>query len=141
MNPPTVDQPLKVLFENRFRKPVERVVSLKGDASARKLFRLSAASRTAIGVVNPDFQENRAFLEFSRHFRTYGLPVPEIYAEDLNLGIYLEEDLGDTTLFQFLTANRVTDRLSNETLTLYRKVVELLPRSHIIDCLSKLNLG
>jgi aminoglycoside/choline kinase family phosphotransferase len=42
------------------------------------------------------------FLEFSRHFRRHGLPVPEIYAEDLSQGAYLEEDLGDTTLFEFL---------------------------------------
>ena len=41
------------------------------------------------------------FLEFSKHFRKHGLPVPEIYAEDLDHGAYLEEDFGDTTLFQF----------------------------------------
>jgi len=123
--------PLAALFEGRFREPVERVVPLKGDASARRLFRLSAGSRTAVGVVNPDLQENRAFLEFSRHFRACGLPVPEIYAEALDQGMYLEEDLGDTTLFQFLTANRTKDGLSTETVALYRKVVELLPRFQI----------
>ena len=126
-----LDQPLKVLFESRFHEPVERVAPLKGDASDRKVLRLSAASRTAIGVVNPDAQENRAFLEFSRHFKKCGLPVPEIYAEDLDRGIYLEEDLGDTTLFQFLSANRAEGGLSSETLDLYRKVVELLPRFQI----------
>lgn len=126
-----LDQPLRVLFAGRFGEPVESVAPLKGDASYRKLYRLSAGSRTAIGVVNPDVQENRAFLEFSRHFRQCGLPVPEIYAEDLDRGIYLEEDLGDTTLFQFLTANRVKDGLSQETLSLYRKAVEFLPRFQI----------
>jgi aminoglycoside/choline kinase family phosphotransferase len=131
MNPSMRDQPLTVLFASRFREAVQSVVPVKGDASDRKLFRLSAASRTAIGVVNPDALENRAFLEFSRHFRKFGLPVPEIYAEDLDRGIYLEEDLGDTTLFQFLTANRTEGGLSSETLDLYRKVVALLPRFQI----------
>jgi len=131
MNPPMLEEPLKTLFEARFREPVERVTPLKGDASARKLFRLTGASRTAIGVVNPDLRENRAFLEFSRHFRTCGLPVPEIYADDLDRGVYLEEDLGDTTLFQFLSANRAEGGLSSETLDLYRRVVELLPRFQI----------
>ncbi len=126
-----LEQPLKDLFQSRFRETVESVVPLKGDASDRKLFRLTAASRTAIGVVNPDALENRAFLEFSRHFRTCGLPVPEIYADDLARGVYLEEDLGDTTLFQFLTANRAEGELSSETLDLYRRVVELLPRFQI----------
>ena len=131
MNLEPFDQPLRGLFESRFREPVKRVAALKGDASSRKLFRLSAASRTAIGVVNPDSRENRAFLEFSHHFRAYGLPVPKIYAEDLERGMYLEEDLGDTTLFQFLTATRIDDGLSRQTLDLYRKVVELLPRFQI----------
>jgi aminoglycoside/choline kinase family phosphotransferase len=126
-----LEQSLKVLFQSRFGEPVERVVLLKGDASDRKIFRLTAASRTAIGVVNPDALENRAFLEFSRHFRTCRLPVPEIYSVDLDRGMYLEEDLGDTTLFQFLTANRVEGGLSNETLDLYRTVVRLLPRFQI----------
>jgi aminoglycoside/choline kinase family phosphotransferase len=126
-----MDLPLRGLFESRFGEAVRRIVPLKGDASDRKILRLSATSRTAIGVVNPDPRENRAFLEFSRHFRRAGLPVPEIYAEDLDRGIYLEEDLGDTTLFQFLTAARVDDGFPPQALALYRKVVELLPRFQI----------
>jgi len=131
VKPPTADQPLQSLFESRFGEPVERVAPLRGDASGRRLFRLTAASRTAIGVLNPDARENRAFLELSRHFGRCGLPVPAIYAEDLDRGAYLEEDLGDTTLFQFLTENRAPGGLSEETLDLYRKVIELLPRFQI----------
>ena len=89
VNPSAIDQLLNGIFERRFGEPVGRVVPRKGDASARKLFRLAAASRTAIGVVSPDARENRAFLELSRHFRECGLPVPEIYAEELDRGIYL----------------------------------------------------
>jgi len=129
--PPTIDQPLQTLFESRFGEPVERVAPLKGDGSARKLYRLTAPSGTAIGVISPDFRENRAFLEFSRHFKQCGLPVPEIYAEDLDRGVYLEEDLGDTTLFQFLMEGRVNEALSIEALDLYRKVVRCLPRFQI----------
>jgi aminoglycoside/choline kinase family phosphotransferase len=123
--------PLRELFERRFGEGVRSVVPLKGDASDRKIFRLSAASRSVIGVANPDVRENRAFLEFSRHFRTAGLPVPAIYAEDLDRGIYLEEDLGDTTLFQYLTAARGEGEFPAGALGLYRRVVELLPRFQI----------
>jgi len=66
-------------------------------------------------------EENAAFLEFSKHFRKHGLPVPEIYGEDLNHGAYLEEDLGDTTLFQLLSKTR-----SGESVAL--PVVEALPQ-------------
>jgi len=131
VSPSALDLPLRGLFESRFGETARDVVPLKGDASDRKIFRLSARSRTAIGVLNPDFRENRAFLEFSRHFRGAGLPVPEIYAEDLDRGIYLEEDLGDTTLFLFLTAARRDEGFPAEALGLYRKVVEFLPRFQI----------
>ena len=131
MNAPMLLQPLRTLFEERFGEPVRSIVPLKGDASDRKIFRLSTPSRTAIGVVNPDLRENRAFLEFSRHFRACGLPVPEIYAEELERGIYLEEDLGDTTLFQFLTAARRGEAFPGEAAALYRTVVECLPRFQI----------
>jgi aminoglycoside/choline kinase family phosphotransferase len=128
---PMPEKSLKALFERRFGEPAEGLAPLRGDASARKLYRLTSASRTAIGVANADARENRAFLEFSRHFRKCGLPVPEIFAEDLDHGAYLEEDLGDTTLFEFLTSDRTETGLSAGTLDLYRKVVEVLPRFQI----------
>lgn len=125
------EKSLKELFGRRFGEPAEGIAPLKGDASARKLYRLASPSRTAIGVVNADARENRAFVEFSRHFRECGLAVPEIYAEDLAQGVYLEEDLGDTTLFEFLAGNRTAQGLSEATLGLYRKVVGILPRFQI----------
>jgi aminoglycoside/choline kinase family phosphotransferase len=72
-----------------------------------------------------------AFIEFSKHFRRHGLPVPEIYAEDLQHGAYLEEDLGDTTLFEFLSSNRWDDQISPQVIEVYRSVIELLPRFQI----------
>jgi aminoglycoside/choline kinase family phosphotransferase len=70
-------------------------------------------------------------VEFSRHFRKHGLPVPEIYADDLDHGAYLEEDLGDLTLFEFLSANRAGEQLQSPVIDAYRKVVDLLPRFQI----------
>jgi aminoglycoside/choline kinase family phosphotransferase len=72
-----------------------------------------------------------AFLEFSRHFRKHRLPVPEIYGEDLSQGAYLEEDFGDTTLFEFLSKNRAGEKISAEVVEAYRKVVGVLPRFQI----------
>ncbi len=71
--------------------------------SGRVILRLSGGAGSAIGIVYPVREENVAFLEFSRHFRRHGLPVPEIYGEDLAANAYLEQDLGDATLFEFLS--------------------------------------
>jgi aminoglycoside/choline kinase family phosphotransferase len=124
---------LKDLFIRRFRAEVERVQPLQGElgASGRKIIRLSGGASSAIGILYSVREENVAFLEFSRHFRAHGLPVPEIYGEDLSQGAYLEEDFGDTTLFEFLSANRVGGNISRPTIEAYRKVVALLPRFQI----------
>src|SRR4029077_6051230 len=95
---------LKKLFERHFHSPVTRVQPLQGQlgGSGRQIIRLANEKLTAIGILYDVREENVAFLEFSRHFRRHGLPVPEIYGEDLGQGAYLEEDLGSTTLFEFL---------------------------------------
>src|SRR5580700_11327526 len=99
---------LKKLFEQHFHAPPSSIVPLQGElgGSGRKIIRLSNDEFTAIGILYGVREENVAFLEFSKHFHRHGLPVPEIYAEDLAHGAYLEEDLGDTTLFEFLSKNR-----------------------------------
>jgi aminoglycoside/choline kinase family phosphotransferase len=124
---------LKKLFEEYFHLPVERIQPLQGDlgASGRKILRLSAGKTTAVGISYGVREENLAFLAFSRHFLKHGLPVPRIYAEDLNQGAYLEEDLGDTTLFEFLSKNRVGDKIAPEVIEMYRKVVAVLPRFQV----------
>src|ERR1039457_4020552 len=88
---------LKRLFEQHYRLPAEHVQPLQGQlgASGRAIARLDGGGFSAIGILYPSREENIAFLEFSRHFRRHGLPVPEIYGEDLSEGAYLEEDLGD----------------------------------------------
>ena len=86
---------------------------------------------SAIGILYDVREENVAFLEFSRHFRRHGLPVPEIYAEDLSHGAYLEEDLGGTTLFEFLSEHRDGANIAPEAVEAYRKVVAVLPRFQV----------
>src|ERR1700680_2408308 len=124
---------LKKLFEQHFHSPVKVVQPLRGQlgGSGRNIIRLANDKFSAIGILYEVREENVAFLEFSRHFRRHGLPVPEIYAEDLRHGAYLEEDLGDTTLFEFLSKNRVGENIAPAAVEAYRKVVAMLPRFQI----------
>ncbi len=124
---------LQELFERYFGSPALRVQPLQGQlgGSGRNIIRLANTEHSAIGVLYSVREENVAFLEFSRHFRRHGLPVPKIYAEDLSQGAYLEEDLGDTTLFEFLTENRNGENLDARVVAAYRQVVAMLPRFQI----------
>ncbi|HZP17963.1 MAG TPA: RNase adapter RapZ [Terriglobales bacterium] len=131
-SPPFMDI-LKRLFEKRFAQPVRGIQPLQGElgGSGRRILRLTGNEVTAIGILYDVREENAAFLEFSRHFRRHGLPVPEIYAEDLAHGAYLEEDLGDLTLFDFLSDKRTGAEVPNEVAGVYRKVLSVLPRFQV----------
>jgi aminoglycoside/choline kinase family phosphotransferase len=124
---------LRKLFEQHFHAPATRVELQSGElgGSGRKIVRLANDSDSAMGILYDVREENFAFLEFSRHFRRHGLPVPDIYGEDLDHGAYLEQDLGDTTLFQFLSQNRDGDEIAPAVVDAYRKVVGMLPRFQV----------
>ncbi|MHB8218386.1 MAG: RapZ C-terminal domain-containing protein [Candidatus Sulfotelmatobacter sp.] len=124
---------LKKLYEHHFRTAPTRIQPLQGElgGSGRKIIRLASEQSSAIGILYNVREENAAFLEFSRHFRRHGLPVPEIYGEDLNHGAYLEEDFGDTSLFEFLSKHRTGENIAPEAVEAYRKVVALLPRFQV----------
>ena len=121
------------LFEQHFHTPVESVQPLQGElgGSGRKIIRLTAKGTSAVGILYSVREENIAFLEFSRHFHKHGLPVPQIYGEDLDHGAYLEEDLGDTSLFELLSTNRKGDVIAPQVVDAYRKVIAILPRFQI----------
>src|SRR5213593_3781454 len=124
---------LKKLFEEHFHSPPVRMQPLQGElgGSGRKIVRLASEKVSAIGILYGVREENAAFLEFSKHFRRHGLPVPEIYAEDLDHGAYLEEDLGDTSLFELLSKNRIGENIAPQVVEAYRKVLAVLPRFQI----------
>jgi len=124
---------LKQLFARHFGSAPGKVQPVQGGlgGSARRIIRLSDDRRSAIGIFNQDRAENVAFLSFSRHFRRHGLPAPEIYEEDLERGAYLEEDLGDTTLFDLLSRHREGSDVGPEVIAAYDQVVELLPRFQV----------
>ncbi len=84
------------------------ISKLPSSGSYRSYYRIHGSAETVIGAHNEDSLENEAFISFTNHFRREGLPVPEILASDPANRIYLLTDLGDTTLYQFLTENRIS---------------------------------
>lgn len=118
------------LFEEWSGENAENMIQLAPSGSDRRYFRLQNGARTAIGAYNADQKENKAFLTFSRHFFQKGLPVPEIYAENLDQGIYLQEDLGDVPLFQMLP--RTGEPFGDELTQWYRQSLEQLARLQIL---------
>ena len=66
--------------------------------------------RSVIRVQGTNRDENRAFIYRARHFRSLGLPVPEVYWVSDDEMSYTQEDLGDTILFDHLDNTLLFER-------------------------------
>ena len=91
-------QALSALYQSIYGHTPE-AAQITGSASNRSYYRLSSPAGTCIGVIGLDRAENRAFLSIARHFRSKGINVPEILAESEDGMRYLQNDLGDSILF------------------------------------------
>jgi aminoglycoside/choline kinase family phosphotransferase len=119
------------LFEHHFQEKVETFSMLPPSGSYREYCRLENSNRSVIGAFNADVKENTAFLSFTNHFRKKGLPVPEIFAVSSDLKKYLLEDLGNVTLFDFLSETRESEGFSETIVAEYLKVLKVLPKIQI----------
>lgn len=125
------EQELARLYKGHFNEEVTSVEILPPSGSYREYIRLKSLHFNAIGTWNDDLKENNAFVSFSRHLRNMKVNVPEIYTYEPASGIYLQEDLGDETLFSYLSAIRAQKGFSDEITGAYRMVVRLLPHIQI----------
>ncbi len=126
------DKNLTNLFQKWSGETVEIIKALPASGSDRKYYRITGATKTAIAAFNPNETENRTFIHFTNHFKSKGVQVPEIYGEDLENGLYLQEDLGDLSLYQHLLATRNGNQLTPELLDLYQQSVEELVKVQIL---------
>lgn len=117
---------LKELYNRVVGVEPESVTEMPSSGSNRRYFRL-AGERTLIGVVGTCKEENEAFLYMDKHFRAKGLPVPEVYACSDDRMSYVQEDLGDTLLFNAIEKGRKTSVFSDEEKRLLAKTIRLLP--------------
>lgn len=129
MAAPQLELTLSKLFEQWSGKAPDLVLPLAPSGSDRIYYRLQNKDTSAIGAFNPDQKENIAFLTFSKHFKSKGLPVPAIYAEQLADKVYLQEDLGFTTLYSYLLQKG--DYFPDYLIQIYKKVVEQLAHLQI----------
>lgn len=115
---------LRDLFRKWAGVDCEQYMPLGANGSNRKYFRLSSGEKTCIAAVNDDIRENEAFLYYSRSLAERGIRVPELYAISDDRRCYLQQDLGDTTLYSYLYAKRQRgEGFDEETLALYKKVL------------------
>lgn len=102
------------------------IKELPSSGSNRRYFRLSG-ERSLIGVLGTVAEENEAFIYLSRHFSDRGLPVPKVFAVSADRMAYVQEDLGDTILFNEIEKGRKTRVFSDDERQLLRDTISKLP--------------
>lgn len=101
-----VPEGLYTLFERYAGCSPDSAELLTSSGSSRKYYRLAARGCSIIGAEGADLRENAAFMALSDHFRKAGINVPEVYARSDDGMYYLQEDLGDLSLFDAVSQGR-----------------------------------
>ena len=97
-----INKVLSNLFEEKFSELPAEINLIPGGVSDRKIYRLKSGNHTSIGIFNKKVKENIAFIEFTKTFKKHNLNVPEIYIKSSDNKFYLEEDLGNKSLFNVI---------------------------------------
>ena len=93
---------ISTLYKQVTGQQHDNIELLTGSGSNRQYFRMTGI-RSLIAVRGESIAENRAFIYMARHFRSKGIPVPEVLAVSDDESCYIQEDLGDTLLFNAIS--------------------------------------
>lgn len=107
-----LDEQLAVLFAEQDwgAVPPATLTAASSDASFRRYFRWEGAGRSFVVMDAPPPQENcKPFVDIAFLLAKSGINVPKIYAEDLERGFLLLNDLGNKTYLDVIDSENADD--------------------------------
>ncbi len=116
---------LSELYKQHVGSEPQNIEELPASGSNRRYFRLSG-EQSIIGVLGECKEENEAFLYMDRHFHDKGLNVPKVLAQVPDSMAYIQEDLGDLSLFKAIEKGRQTRVFSDDEKQLLIKTIRQL---------------
>lgn len=119
------------LFERHYSQKPLAVSKLPGAGSQRTYYRLHGNGFSVIGTIGSNRAENEAFVMLDRFFAQQSLPVPELIAVSPEMDAYLQEDLGDESLFDLVSGSALS---CEQKRRLLEEVVEILASFHNCGC-------
>ncbi|MDO5443196.1 MAG: RNase adapter RapZ [Bacteroidia bacterium] len=123
-----MDNPIEELFFSYTGVRPADCVRLSPSGSRRSYFRLSGPEGSVIGVQGTDKDENHAFITIASHLKGKGIAVPEVLAVSADGMCYLQNDLGDTLLYDVLAGSRSRGEYGEEDSKLLCRVMSMLPK-------------
>ena len=101
------------------------ILPLAGDASFRRYFRIHAGERRAVLMdAPPPHEDPRPFVAIAEWLQQIGLAAPRVLAADLEQGLLLLDDLGDSRMRETLDEDPAIER------DLYETAVDVLVHLH-----------
>lgn len=118
----------------------EEFQKLTADASTRDYYRIDMSGVAAVACVYPEpfIEAEQTYLDVTRLFLSAGLPVPEIYKVDAELGVIVQEDLGDRILRNVMSEVTVEkrSRLRNEAISLIARIQTATTKAFEVDSIA-----
>lgn len=118
---------LENLFERVAGARPDCVVKLSGDGSNRSYYRMRAGDASLIGVVGTCVEENRAFVAMSKSFVSCGINAPRVLAVSDDALSYVQDDLGDISLFAFMKESREAGAFLPKDVEMLCRIMSELP--------------
>ena len=94
---------IKDIYYNVFGTDPSSIEEIAAGGSNRKYYRVcDSLGKSVIATVGNSYEENNAFIELAKHFYSHDINVPKIIGYNESKSVYMQEDLGDTSLFSIL---------------------------------------
>lgn len=127
-----LDEQLAALFAEQGwgAVPPATLTAASSDASFRRYFRWEGAGRSFIVMDAPPPQENcKPFVDIAFLLAKSGINVPKIYAEDLERGFLLLNDLGNKTYLDVIDSENADDLFTDalQALTAFQQLPMVAP--------------
>lgn len=127
-------QSLSQLFFEATGKKAGEQTALTASGSNRRYYRIESEDKSVslIGVQGTSREENHAFLYMAELFLEKGLNVPRVLAASDDEMCYVQQDLGNTLLFDYIAEGRKTGVFSAPEKEMLRKVVRGLAKFQVV---------
>ena len=98
---------IEILYKEWSGKEPDSVKELTPAGSSRQYFRVKRKGHeNVVATLNADEAEINSFVYLANHLREKGIKVPEVLAVDVQNHVYLQEDIGDVSLFTIIERNK-----------------------------------
>lgn len=121
------------LYRHHYGRIPARTEKITGSGSNRAYYRFfNDDGQCVIACHGTSVRENRAFITLACHFAAQGIPVPAIIATDESGECYLQENVGERSLFDALKSGRENGgKYDDREKELITKSMRLLPHIQV----------